>query len=89
MREVEREADDALAAFLGEQSSLNGNGFARTSTGKIATADAGVLAFGVLAYDDPVHRLGGRVAERTGHTRQQAHRADVGVLVEALADRQA
>ena len=53
-----------------------------------APADAGVLALGVLADDDPVDVLAVRRAgsSRPGSTRAGPH---VGVLVEALADRQA
>ena len=45
---------------------------------------ARVLAFGVLADDDPVDVLPG--AQRTRHAWQHAGRTDVRVLIEALAD---
>src|SRR6185503_15314800 len=51
-----------------------------------APAAARVLAFGILPDDDPVNLLA--VPERARDTRQHARRAHVGVLVEALADRQ-
>ena len=75
-RQVEREADDPLAAFFGEQAGLDGDGFARAAGGEIAAADAGVLALGVLAHDDPVQcrrvglasGLGTPGRKRTGRT---------------------
>ena len=51
-----------------------------------AAAAAGVFAFGILADDDPVDARAAR--ERTGDAGQHARRTHVGILVEALADRQ-
>ena len=48
-----------------------------------AAADAGVLAFGVLAHDHPVELRAGDVAQRAGDAGQDARRPHVGVLVEA------
>ena len=53
------------------------------------TAGAGVFTLGVLAHDQPVDVLGRDVGERRFEARQDARRADVGVLVEALADGEA
>ena len=54
-----------------------------------ATADAGILAFRVLAHDHPVQLRTGNMTQRTGDARQNSGRTNVGVLVERLADRQA
>ena len=54
-----------------------------------AAALAGILAFRVLAHDHPVQLLGRDIAQRAGDSGQDAGRADVGVLVERLADGEA
>ena len=53
-----------------------------------AAAHAGILAFRVLADDDPVQVLGLDIAQRALNAGQDAGRADIGVLVERLADRE-
>src|SRR5258708_6339741 len=59
----------------------------RRGPGWAAPAPAGVLASGILAHHDPVDVLA--VDERALHAGQHARGTHVGVLVEALADRQA
>ena len=53
-----------------------------------AAAEARVFAFGVFADAHHVDVRGAAVGERRGQAGQQAHRPQVHVLVEALADRQ-
>src|SRR3546814_452071 len=52
------------------------------------SADAGTLALAVLAHDHPVQVGRRAVAQRAADAGQQARRPHVGVLIEALADRQ-
>ena len=62
-----------------------------TSSGKPlvdAAADAGIFAFRVFADDHPVEFLAVNVAQRAGDAGQDARRADIGVLIERLADRE-
>ena len=87
-RQVERKADNPLATLLGKQAGLNGNCLARSAAGQISAANAGVLALGIFAHDDPIHGVSSRVLERTGYAGQQADWSDIGVLIEALADGQ-
>jgi hypothetical protein len=54
-----------------------------------AAAAAGIFAFGVLAHDDPVEIADADIAQGRGHARQNLGRTDIGVLIKALADRQA
>ena len=54
-----------------------------------ASALAGVFTFGVFADDDPVEVTGARIAERGGDAAQDFGGADVGVLLEGLADGEA
>src|SRR5262249_15378749 len=49
-------------------------------------ADAGVLAFRVLAHDHPVELRPADAAQRARDARQDARGAHIGVLVERLAD---
>jgi hypothetical protein len=51
-----------------------------------AAADPRVLAFGVLAHDDPVQGVARAAAQRRLDAGQDAGRPHVRVLVEALAD---
>jgi hypothetical protein len=53
------------------------------------SAIAGIFALTVLADDEPVQSAGCEVAQGAADTRKDAGRPDIGVLVEALADRQA
>ena len=84
--QVEGEAHDALAADLGEQGGLDGDLAARAAAGEVAAAEAGVLALAVLADDDPVQLGVVGLAQRALDAGQELHGADVGPLVEALAD---
>src|SRR5437867_2346920 len=52
-------------------------------------ADTAVFAFGILADDDPVEVFGSATLQRTFNARQQPGWADIGVLVESLADLEA
>jgi hypothetical protein len=81
------EPHDAGDTGTGEDGDFGGDLFGQAAMG--ATALAGVLAFGVLADDDPVEIGGGDVAERGFNAGQDAGGADVGVLVEGLADGEA
>ena len=85
-RQLERVARDALDAVAREDAGLLGH-FVRRADVQ-AAADAGVLALGVLAHADHVDVGGAAVGERRGDARQQPHRPQVHVLVEALAQRQ-
>ncbi len=85
LRQLEREAVDARDARAGEDRSL-GRDFLGQAAVRAAAA-AGILALGVLAHDHPVDRL--PAAQRAPDARQQPRGPHVGVLVEALADRQA
>src|SRR5687768_12727157 len=83
--EVEGEAMDPFRSGAREGGDFHRH-FVRQA-GVHAAAGARILAFGVLAHDHPVDVL--RVVHRRSNAGQQAGRAHVGVLVEALADRQA
>ena len=86
-RELEGKAYDPGAAGAGEHGKLGPDLLGQAAMHP--PAGAGVLAFGVLAHHDPIQvaRLDG--AERARHPGQEARRADVGVLIEALTDREA
>ena len=81
-----REALDALNAAAREDGNIEADFFAVTAVH--TAASAGILAFSVLAHDDPVEIITFDIAQRPGDARQQARRAHVGVLVERLTDRQ-
>jgi hypothetical protein len=86
-RNVECEAHDALDAVACEYGD-----FGRDFPGLVdvgASALAGVLAFGVLAHDHPVEIGGPAVAEGGGGSAEDAGWADVGVLLEGLAEGEA
>ena len=87
LRQGEGEAHDPPAAGPREHRGLDADLLGQAAMH--APAGAGVLALRVLAHHDPVELARRDVAQRTRHARQQARRPDVGVLVEALADRQA
>src|SRR5207245_2434697 len=84
-RQLEGEAVDSRHARAGEHGGLGGDLLRQPTVG--APAMAGVLAFAVLAHDDPVDALAR--AQRTRHSGQHARGAYVRVLIEALADGQA
>ena len=82
--ELEGEAHDPLDAAPREDRGLD-----RDLPGQAAVhpaAGAGVLALAVLAHDDPVEIAFGNAGERALDPGQEARGADVGVLIEALAD---
>ena len=54
-----------------------------------AAAAAGIFAFGILTHDHPVEIAGTGMAQRRGDAGQDPGRPDIGVLVKALADREA
>ena len=85
--QLEGEAHDPLDAGAGHDRDV-GRGFDRMALVDPA-ADARVLAFGVLAHDDPVEVVRTAALQRAVDPGQDARRPDVGVLVEALADLQA
>ena len=80
-------AHDPLDAGAGEDCHLGRHFLLHAAMG--AAADAGVFALGILADDQPVEVGRVDVAQRAGDAGQDARRADIGVLVEPLADRQA
>ena len=84
--ELERVAHDPGHAGAGEDHHL-GADLVRQPAVR-AAALAGVLALRVLAHDHPVELLGRDLAQGAGDPGQDAGRADVGVLVERLADRE-
>ena len=84
--QVEREADDPLAALLGEQRGLQGDLVAGPAAAQVAPAEAGVLALAVLPDDDPVEVGVVGLAQRGDDAGVEVHRADVGPLVEVLGD---
>lgn len=81
---LEREAHDALDTVAGEHGDLGGRlpGLSAVR----APALPCVLALAVFADDDPVQVAGLAVAERGGRPAKDLGGADVGVLLEALAD---
>ena len=84
--QVEGEADDPLAALLGEQRGLQGDLVARTAGRQVAAAEAGVLALAVLPDHDPVEVGVVGLAQRRDDAGVEVHRPDVGPLVEVLRD---
>ncbi len=78
---------DPRDAGAGEDRNLGADLFGHALVG--AAAIAGIFAFGVLAHDDPVEIPRADPRQRRGDARQDLGRAHVGILVEALADRQA
>ena len=87
LRQLERVAHDALDADAGENRDLRAD-FLRQPA-MHPPAAAGIFAFGVFAHDHPVEIAGADMAQRRGDAGQDPGRPDVGVLVKALADRQA
>ena len=82
--EVEGEAHDPLHPAAGEDRGLGRHLLRQAAMG--APALAGIFALAVLAHDHPVEVAGPDVAQRRDDAGQDAGRADVGVLIEALAD---
>src|SRR6185369_10921721 len=85
--QLEGETHDAFDTRTGHHGQVGG-GFDRVALVHTA-ADAGVFAFGVLTHDDPVQVVGAAALQRTVDAGQDAGRAHVGVLIEALADLEA
>ncbi len=85
--DIEGEAHDALDADPRKNSGLGRHLLGQTAMD--APAIAGIFALAVLADDDPVEIGGAASGERALDARQDARRAQIGILVEALADRQA
>ncbi|MNQ98476.1 hypothetical protein D3C85_1141690 [compost metagenome] len=84
-RQLEGKAMDSLDTGTGKHRNLGSHLF-RQAPMHPATV-AGVLAFGVFADHHPIDLVA--VVQWAFYTRQHASRTHVGVLVEALADRQA
>ena len=79
-------AHDPLDAGAGEDGGLGGDLIRQAAMRPPAMA--GILALAVLAHDHPIQVARPDIAQRRGDAGQDARRADVGVLVEPLADRQ-
>src|SRR4051812_27548149 len=84
-RQLEGEAVDPFHAGTREHGNFGGNFI--FEPGMNSSARARVLALGVLADDDPVDLA--CISQVRSDSREETRGADVGVLVEALADRQA
>src|SRR5688500_2261112 len=84
-RQLEGETVHALDAFAREDRGFGGDLFGQSLVH--AAAGARVLAFGVLAHDHPVDFI--CILHVTLNSRKKARGPHIGVLVEALADRQA
>ena len=84
--DVEGDAHDPLHAAAGEDGDLGGDLLGQAAVR--APALTGILALRVLAHDHPVQVARVHVAQGRGHAGQHPRRADVGVLVQALADLQ-
>ena len=87
MRQFESKAHDAGYAGAGEDRDFRRDLF-RQAAMRAATL-AGIFAFGILANDHPVKILGRNAAQRAFDSRQDAGRADIGILIEGLADGEA
>ncbi len=87
LRQLEGEAHDAADAGAGEDRDF-GRHFLRQAAMR-AAALAGIFAFGILADDDPVEIVGRNARQRAPDAGQDAGRADIGILVEGLADGEA
>jgi hypothetical protein len=85
--EAEREAHDSLDAGAGHHRDVGRDLDRMALVG--AAADAGVLAFRVLAHDHPVEVVRAAALQRRVDAGQDARRPNVRVLVEPLADLQA
>ncbi|MNO76267.1 hypothetical protein D3C76_673380 [compost metagenome] len=83
--QFEGKAVNALHPGTGKYRHFGGDFFRQPPV--YSTAVAGVLTFGVFPHHHPVDLVA--IEQRAFHPGQHAGRAHVGVLVEALADRQA
>ena len=83
-RDAEGGTHDAGDAGAGEDRGFGGD-FLRVAT-MGAAAMAGIFALGIFAHDHPVDIAGRHFAQRRGEAGQHAGGADIGVLIEALAD---
>jgi hypothetical protein len=86
LRQLESVAHDPGDAGAGENGELGADFLGQAAMN--APAGAGVFAFGVLADDDPVEVARADAAQRRLDAGQDPGGSDVGVLVEALADRE-
>ncbi len=86
LRQSEGKAHDAQHARAGEDRGLRRDFLGQAAMD--APAIAGIFALAVLAHDHPVEVARRAVAQRRRDARQHACRPHIGVLVEALADRQ-
>ena len=84
--QFEGEAHDALDTSVGEDDGLNGALEWRSAVR--AAPGAAVLPLGVLAHDDEIDVADGLTPQRAAHAGQEIGGANVGVLIEALADGQ-
>ena len=84
--ECESETEDALDAGAGHDRDV-GRDLDRQAAMN-APADTRIFALRVLAHDHPVELGPRHLAQRARYPRQDAGGADVGVLVERLADRE-
>ena len=83
-RQFAGKAADALDAGAGEDRNVDAR--LQRQPGMHAAADAGIFALGVLTHDHPVDLFGKLRPQRPLHAGHKPCRADIGELVEALAD---
>ena len=86
-RAIKGEAHDPLDPDTGENRHL-GRHLLRQPTMR-PPAMAGIFALGILPHDQPVEIAGPDVPQRRNHPRQHPRRANIGILIKPLADRQA
>ena len=84
--EREGESEDALHAGASHDRDVGRDLYRETAMD--APADARIFAFRVFAYDHPVEFRTVHAPQRAGYPWQNTSRANVGVLVERLADRE-
>ena len=82
--QFQRETLDALDPVAGEDRDVDADLLGQPLMG--AAADAGIFALGILAHDDPVEIARPDARQRASDARQHAGGAQIGVLVETLAD---
>ena len=79
-------AADARHAFAGEDGNIHGD-FNRQAAMR-APANAGIFALTIFAHNHPINLFPQIRAQRPFDAGQKARRADIGVLVKALTDRE-
>ena len=87
MRELESKALDSFDADPGEDGNVESDFLWQTDMG--ASAGASIFTFGVFPDDNPIEIIGSDTGEGPLNTWKQAGRANIGVLIEGLADLQA